>query len=63
MNSGRIVGGLLAVAMLLGGGFLALAGLGYVGQSADTSAPWAVVGSLIAGLGLALGFTLIRGPR
>ena len=63
MNGGRIVGALVAVSMLLGGGFLALAGLGYVGESADTSAAWAVVDSLVAGLGLAFGFTLIRGPR
>lgn len=59
----KVVVGLIALAMVLGGGFLALAGMGYIGRSTDTSTPWAVVGSLFAGLGLALGYTLLQRRR
>lgn len=60
MSGRRVVGVLVAVAMVLGGGYLALAGLGRIGQSGDTSAAWAITGSLLAGLGLALGFTQVQ---
>ena len=60
MKGKYVVGGLIAVAMVLGGGFLALAGVGYVGQSADTSASWSLIGSLLAGLGVALVITLVQ---
>lgn len=63
MSGGRVVGSLLAVTMVLGGGFLALAGMGYIGESADTSAAWAMAGSLMTGLGLALMYTLLRRRR
>jgi hypothetical protein len=63
MTGKRVVAVLLAVTMVLGGGFVALAGLGLVGQSGDTSAPWAISGSLLVGLGLALAFTQLQRPR
>jgi hypothetical protein len=63
MSGRRVIGGVLAVAMVLIGGFLALAGMGYIGTSADTSAAWAIAGSFIGGLGLALMFTLLQRPR
>lgn len=63
MSGSRAIGGVLAVAMVLGGGFLALAGMGYIGRSADTSAAWAIAGSFFGGLGLALMFTVLRRPR
>ena len=58
VSGGRILGALVAVAMVLFGGFLALAGLGYIGDSASTSGTWSVLGSLIAGFGIALMITL-----
>ena len=50
MSGRRVIGGVLAVAMVLGGGFLALAGMGYIGRSADPSAAWAIAGSFLAAL-------------
>ena len=63
MTGRQVVGLLIAVAMVLAGGFLALAGLGYVGASGDTSAPWAMFGSVLAGLGLALAISLLQRGR
>lgn len=59
----RIVGFLLALVMVAGGGFVALAGMGYIGSSSDTSQSWAMLGSLIAGLGVALGIAVARPPH
>ena len=61
MSAKRVVGGLIAVAMLVVGGFLALAGMGYVGESDGTSRSWSAIGSLLAGLGVALVITIF--PR
>lgn len=60
MRVKRAFGGLLALAMLLGGGSLALAGMGYVGQSSGTSTSWSVIGGLLAGLGVALVITIFQ---
>ena len=60
MSAKHVVGGLVAVAMVLGGGFLALAGMGYIGESAGTSRSWSVTGSLFAGLGVALVITMFQ---
>lgn len=60
MSDGRIVGVLVALTMVLSGGFLALAGLGYIGESASTSGTWSVLGSLVAGFGIALLITLFQ---
>ncbi|MBO0842231.1 MAG: hypothetical protein J2O46_03535 [Nocardioides sp.] len=57
---GRIVGLVIAVVMVLAGGFVALAGMGYVGAHADTSTGWTVSGSLLAGLGIALAITIAQ---
>ena len=63
MSAKHVVGGLVAVAMVLGGGFLALAGMGYIGESAGTSRSWSVTGSLCAGLGVALVITIFQRRR
>jgi len=52
---GRQVAVVVGVVMLLVGGLWTFQGLGYVGGSfMSGSATWAIVGPLVAGLGLAL---------
>ncbi|MCL2543518.1 MAG: hypothetical protein FWE71_13820 [Nocardioidaceae bacterium] len=63
MSGQRIAGVVLAAALILGGGFLALAGMGYVGSSGDTSRSWSELGSILAGLGVALLFVVLRRER
>lgn len=58
----RVVAVALALGLLVGGGFLALAGMGYLGASGGTSRSWSTVGSLFAGLGVALLITIFT-PR
>ncbi len=59
---GRTLGLAAAVLMVLVGGLWTLQGLGYVGGSSmsgdDT---WAIIGPLVAGLGIALAITVARG--
>lgn len=60
--SGRRLSGLAAAVAMLGfGALLAAGGLGWSGQ--DTSESWAMVGSILAGLGVALGWVMIRPPE
>ena len=61
MRATYVAGVLIAAAMLLGGGFLALAGMGFVGESGGTSRSWTMIGSVLAGFGVALLITLF--PR
>ena len=63
MSVKHVLGGIIAVVMLLGGGFLALAGMGYIGESGGTSTAWSVIGSLFAGLGMALIITMVQRRR
>ena len=63
MSVGRVVGILVAVALVLGGGFIAIAGMGYVGKSGDTSQSWSTIGSVIAGLGVALAIVIAKPHR
>jgi hypothetical protein len=62
VSRGQVLGLAVAVVMLVAGGFLALAGMGYVGESSDSSTSWTVIGSLLAGLGVALAITVLQ-PR
>lgn len=55
----RIVGLVVAVVLFAGGGFLALAGMGYIGSSSGTSQAWATIGSLLAALGVALVISIL----
>jgi hypothetical protein len=58
--TGRVLGLGAAVVMVLLGGLWTLQGLGYVGGSSMTgSQTWAVVGPLVAGLGVALAITVL----
>lgn len=59
----RIVGFVVAAVMVAGGGFLAFAGMGYIGSSGDTSRTWATLGSLIAAFGVALAISIGRRPE
>lgn len=64
MGRGRVLGLVAAVLMVLVGGLWTLQGLGYVGGSAMSgSQAWAIIGPLVAGLGVALALTVARGPR
>lgn len=64
MGRGRVLGMVAAVLMVLVGGLWTLQGLGYVGGSAMSgSQAWAIIGPLVAGLGVALALTVARGPR
>jgi len=62
---GRALGLVAAVLMVLVGGLWTLQGLGYVGGSSMSgSDTWAIVGPVVAGLGVALAITVLgRGSR
>lgn len=60
MTRGQLIGLVVAVLMVVAGGFLALAGMGHLGESGDTSRGWTFAGSLLAGLGVALGITAVQ---
>lgn len=63
MSRSQIAGVVLAVLMMGVGVFLALAGMGYIGESGDTSQSWSSLGSVLAGLGVALAIVVLRRPR
>ena len=56
----RVVRLIAAGAMAAVGAFLALAGMGFVGESSAPSTSWAVTGAIIAGMGVALGITALQ---
>ena len=59
---GRTIGLIAAVLMVLVGGLWTFQGLGYVGGSSMTgSDTWAIIGPVVAGLGVALAITVVRG--
>ena len=57
----RIVGPLVAVVMIVAGGYLAFAGMGWVGTGHESSGA-ANGGAVLAGLGVALAFTILKRP-
>jgi len=56
----RVVGAVIAVALIAVGAFLAFAGMGYLGSSGSTSQTWSMLGALIAAFGVALAITLFQ---
>lgn len=61
---GRVIALAAAALLVVVGGLWTFQGLGYVGGSAMTGESfWAVVGPVVAGFGVALGFVALRGPR
>ncbi len=60
----RIVGLTLGGLMAAVGAVFTLQGLGYLEGSPMTDVEvWAIIGPIIAGLGVALAFVAFRGPR
>jgi hypothetical protein len=62
VSPGRLVGGVVALAMLLGGGFLFAAGNGWLGAGSQSTV-WAVAGGVLAGLGVALAVSMVQHAR
>lgn len=61
---GRALGLVVGVLMLLVGALWTFQGLGWVGGSSMTGDDfWAMVGPVVAGLGVALLIVVARGPR
>ena len=59
--TGRIIGLVVAAALVVFGVIFTLQGLGYVGGSSMSgSETWAILGPLIAGLGVALGIVILQ---
>ena len=64
MSRSRIIGLVLSVLMVVVGGIWALQGLGYLGGSPMTGEEfWAIVGSVLAGFGVALAIVVLRPPQ
>ncbi len=64
MTSGRVLGLLGALVMVLAGALFTAQGLGYVGGSSMTgSSTWAIVGPALAGLGVALAIVVLQRRR
>ena len=60
----RVLGLVVAAALVVFGVVFTLQGLGYVGGSSMTgSQTWAILGPLIAGLGVALGIVVLQRRR
>ena len=58
---GRMIGLGLAVVMVLVGGLWTFQGLGYVeGSSMTGSDTWAIIGPIVAGLGVALAIVVLQ---
>jgi hypothetical protein len=61
---GRTLGLVVAGLLVLVGGIWTFQGLGYLeGSSMSGSTAWAVIGPLVAGLGVALGIVVVQGRR
>jgi hypothetical protein len=64
MTTGRVVGLVAALLMVVAGGVWTFQGLGYLeGSSMSGDDTWAVVGPIIAGLGVALGIVVVQNSR
>ena len=62
--SSRILGLVVAAGVVVSGVIFTLQGLGYVGGSSMSgSQTWAILGPLIAGLGVALGIVVLQRRR
>jgi branched-subunit amino acid permease len=62
VSPARLIGFLLAGLMIGGGGFLFAVGNGWAGSDSQSTV-WAVVGGILAGLGLALVISIVQHAR
>ena len=61
---GRVVGLVAALLMVVVGGIFTFQGLGYLeGSSMTGDDTWALIGPIIAGLGVALGIVVVQNSR
>jgi hypothetical protein len=61
---GRVVGLVAALLMVVAGGIFTFQGLGYLeGSSMTGDDTWALIGPIIAGLGVALGIVVVQNSR
>lgn len=58
----RFFAPMIAVLMIVSGGYLAFAGMGWIGTGAKSSGA-ANGGALLAGLGVALAITVLKRPK
>jgi hypothetical protein len=64
MTSGRVLGLIAALLMVVVGGIWTFQGLGYLdGSSMSGDDTWATIGPIVAGLGVALGFVVVSNSR
>ena len=64
MTLGRVAGFVVAALMVLVGALWTGQGLGWIGGSAMTGDDtWAIIGPIIAGLGVALAITIVGNAR
>ena len=61
---GRVIGLAAALLMVVVGGIFTFQGLGYLeGSSMTGDDTWALIGPIIAGLGVALGIVVVQNSR